>query len=114
MSGIRRLLIAHFADLAVLSSALNTRVINPTVPRETTKKTTQKFFQICLSNSAGSVTLLAGSPLETWQCKHSITQALRKHSVLTLMTSKCGLDCGTDYESNDCVSPSEFYMGLSP
>lgn len=117
MSAIRRLLIAHFADLAGLSSALNTPVINPEVPLngiETTKKNTHaQFFQICMSSSYGSFTSLStGSGQNT--CKHLVTQAFNLHSVLTLMTSKCGLDCGTEYESSDCLRPSEFYMGLSP
>lgn len=77
------------------------------------KNTHAQFFQICMSSSYGSFTSLStGSGQNT--CKHLVTQAFNLHSVLTLMTSKCGLDCGTEYESSDCLCPSEFYMGLSP
>lgn len=100
-----------------LSSALNTPVINPEVPLngiETTEKNTHaQLFQICMSSSYGSFTSLStGSGQNTR--KHLVTQAFNLHSVLTLMTSKCGLDCGTEHESSDCLCPSEFYMGLSP
>lgn len=43
MSAVRRLLIAHFADLAGLSLALNTAVINPKVPLHGVATTTKKY-----------------------------------------------------------------------
>lgn len=59
--------------------------------------------------------VLHPSPMDQVKtCKHFITQAFNLHSLLYLMTSKCGLDCGTEYESNGCLSPSAFYMDLSP
>lgn len=75
---------------------------------ETTKKNTQKFFQICMSNIDGSLNHCQLALVKTWQCKHFITQAFSLHSVLTLMTSKCG------WVWKQWLCPREFYIGQSP